>query len=229
MEPIAARKVFPGFDEPAFKVPFDLVLVTRADHVAITTTPEIAREPLDDGYVRRVFDTTRPMPTYLLAFAVGPYDLVDYGTIPANATRDRELPLRAIAARGLGDRLDYALENTDGILTVLEQYFGTPYPYKKLDLIAVPGGFGGAMENIGAITYNEFLLLMDENSPLHVVRQPGHAGMVERHLAERVIRELDHVQGRGRLLAGRRVRPRNPETRTRRNGQRLAGGCAPDP
>jgi alanyl aminopeptidase len=165
-EPIAARKVFPGFDEPAFKVPFDLVLVTRADHVAITTTPEIAREPLDDGYVRRVFDTTRPMPTYLLAFAVGPYDLVDYGAIPANAIRDRELPLRAVAARGHGVRLDYALENTDGILTVLEQYFGTPYPYKKLDLIAVPGGFGGAMENIGAITYNEFLLLMDENSPL---------------------------------------------------------------
>ena len=166
MEPIAARKVFPGFDEPAFKVPFDLVLVTRADHVAITTTPEIARETTDDGYVRRVFDTTRPMPTYLLAFIVGPYDVVDYGTIPANAVRDRELPLRAIAARGLGERLDYALENTDGILTVLEQYFGTPYPYKKLDLIAVPGGFGGAMENIGAITYNEFLLLMDENSPI---------------------------------------------------------------
>ena len=165
-ESIAARKVFPGFDEPAFKVPFDLVLVTRPDHVAITTTPEIAREPLDDGYVRRVFDTTRPMPTYLLAFAVGPYDLIDYGTIPANAIRDRELPLRAIAARGLGNRLDYALENTDGILTVLEQYFGAPYPYKKLDLIAVPGGFGGAMENIGAITYNEYLLLMDENSPI---------------------------------------------------------------
>ena len=166
MEPIAARKVFPGFDEPAFKVPFDLALVTRADHVAVTTTPEITTETLEDGYVRRVFDTTRPMPTYLLAFAVGPYDIVDYGTIPANAVRDRDLPLRAIAARGLGDRLDYALENTDGILTVLEQYFGTPYPYKKLDLIAVPGGFGGAMENIGAITYNEFLLLMDENSSL---------------------------------------------------------------
>jgi cytosol alanyl aminopeptidase len=165
-EPIAARKAFPGFDEPAFKVPFDLTLVTRADHVAITTTPEIAGEKLDDGYVRRVFDTTRPMPTYLLAFAVGPYDLVDYGTIPANSIRDREVPLRAIAARGLGDRLNYALENTDGILTVLEQYFGTPYPYRKLDLIAVPGGFGGAMENIGAITYNEFLLLMDENAPI---------------------------------------------------------------
>jgi alanyl aminopeptidase len=165
-EPIAARKAFPSFDEPAFKVPFDLTLETRADHVAVTTTPEITNETLDDGYVRRVFATTRPMPTYLLAFAVGPYDLVDYGTIPANAIRNRELPLRAIAARGLGDRLDYALENTDGILTVLEQYFGTPYPYRKLDLIAVPGGFGGAMENIGAITYNEYLLLMDGNSPI---------------------------------------------------------------
>jgi alanyl aminopeptidase len=165
-EPIAARKVFPGFDEPAFKVPFDLTLETRADHVAITTTPETGKETLDDGYVRRVFETTRPMPTYLLAFAVGPYDLVDFGTIPANSVRDRELPLRAIAARGLGGRLNYALENTDGILTELEQYFGTPYPYRKLDLIAVPGGFGGAMENIGAITYNEFLLLMDENSPI---------------------------------------------------------------
>ncbi len=166
MEPIAARKVFPGFDEPGFKVPFDLVLVTRADDVAVTTTPEIASETTDDGYVRHVFDTTRPMPTYLLAFVVGPYDIVDYGTIPANTVRDRELPLRAVAARGLGDRLRYALGNTDGILTVLEQYFGTPYPYRKLDLIAVPGGFGGAMENIGAITYSEFLLLMDENSPV---------------------------------------------------------------
>ena len=57
-----------------------------------------------------------------------PYDLVDYGTIPANWIRERELPLRAIAARGLGERLNYALENTDGILTVLEQYFGAPYP-----------------------------------------------------------------------------------------------------
>ena len=165
-QPIAARKAFPGFDEPAFKVPFDLVLVTRSDHVAITTTPEIATETLDDGYVRRVFDTTQPMPTYLLAFAVGPDDLVDYGAIPANAIRDREVPFRAIATRGLGERLDYALENTDGILTVLEQYFGTPYPYQKLDLIAVPGGFGGAMENIGAITYNEILLLMGEESPV---------------------------------------------------------------
>jgi alanyl aminopeptidase len=165
-EPIAARQVFPGFDDPGFKVPFDLSLVTQADDVAITNTPEAASEDLTDGFVRHTFETTRPMPTYLLAFAVGPYDVVDYGMIPPNSIRDRGVRLRGIVAKGLGHRAEYALQHTDGLLTVLEEYFGTPYPYRKLDLIAMPESFGGAMENIGAITYDEYLLLMDEDSPL---------------------------------------------------------------
>jgi len=165
-QPIAARDVFPGFDEPGFKVPFDLALITRTADVAITTTPEASVEALGFDLVKHVFETTRPMPTYLIAIAVGPYDLVDYGMIPANSVRNRELPLRAIAAHGQGENLDYALNNTDGILSVLEEYFGTPYPYKKLDLIAMPERFGGAMENVGAITYDEYLLLMDEDSPV---------------------------------------------------------------
>ncbi len=165
-EPIAARQAFPGFDEPGFKVPFDLVVVSRAGDVTITTTPEVSVEALEDGFVRHLFARTRPLPTYLLAFAVGPYDLVDYGMIPANSIRQREVALRGVAARGLGERLAYALENTAGLLAVLEEYFATPYPYRKLDLIAVPEGFGGAMENPGAITYDEYLLLMDEESAL---------------------------------------------------------------
>jgi alanyl aminopeptidase len=165
-EPIAARQAFPGFDEPGFKVPFDLALVARADDVAVTTTPEKTYQVVDDGMVRRTFETTRALPTYLLAFAVGTYDLVDDGPIPPNDIRDRPLPLRGLTARGQGERMHYALKQTGGILTALEQYFGMPYPYRKLDLIAVPEGFGGAMENPGAITYNEWLVLMDENSSL---------------------------------------------------------------
>lgn len=166
LQAIAARRVFPGFDEPGFKVPFDLSIVARADDEVVTTTPEASVEPLDDGFVKHVFETTRPMPTYLLAFAVGPYDVVDYGMLPPNAVRKREVALRGVAARGQGDRLDYALKNTDGLLSALEEYFGMPYPYKKLDIIAVPESFGGAMENVGAIVYDEYLLLMDEDSPL---------------------------------------------------------------
>ena len=59
-QPIAARKAFPGFDEPAFKVPFDLMLVTRSDHVAITTTSEIATEALEDGYVCLLYTSPSP-------------------------------------------------------------------------------------------------------------------------------------------------------------------------
>lgn len=169
-EPVGARQLIPSFDQPDFKVPFDLKLITRADDVVVTTTPEVSSETLDDGFVRRVYATTPPLPTYLLAFAVGPYDLVDFGMIPPNSIRDREVRLRGIAAKGLGDRLQYALENTNGLLTKLEEYFGSPYPYRKIDLIAVPESFGGAMENVGAITYDEYLLLLDENSPANQKR-----------------------------------------------------------
>jgi len=165
-QPIAARQVFPGFDEPVFKVPFSIVVESPAQNVVVTNTPEISSTVSADGFVRHVFEITRPLPTYLLAFAVGPYDVVDFGLIPTNSIRDQAIPLRGIAARGLAGRMDYALENTGNLLFELEKYFGTPYPYKKLDLIAMPESFGGAMENAGAITYDEYLLLMDEHSPL---------------------------------------------------------------
>ncbi len=165
-EAIAARQAFPGFDEPGFKAPFDITIVARQDDVVVTTTPEAKREELGGGRTRHVFKTTRPLPTYLIAFAVGPYDVKDIGPIPPNAVRDRPVPLRGIAARGQGDRFTYALENTPGLLTALENYFGTPYPWEKLDLIAVPEPVGWAMENVGAITYDEYGIMMDADAPV---------------------------------------------------------------
>ncbi|MFP3943450.1 MAG: M1 family metallopeptidase [Alphaproteobacteria bacterium] len=172
-EAIDARRVFPGFDEPAFKVPFDISVTARADHVVITTTPQISEEEVvsgeepGGGLVKRTFATTEPLPTYLLAFAVGPYDLVTADPIPPlDGVRDRPVPLRAVAARGKGEKLEYALEHTAGILGALERYFGTEYPYRKLDIIAAPQFAFGAMENVGAIIYTERLILLNEDAPL---------------------------------------------------------------
>ena len=137
-EAIAARQAFPGFDEPGFKTPFEIAITARKDDIVVTTTAETGRQDLGNGSVRHVFKTTRPLPTYLIAFAVGPYDVAEIGPIPPSAVRDRPLPLRGIAANGQGKRFQYALENTAGLLSALEAYFGTPYPYDKLDLIAVP-------------------------------------------------------------------------------------------
>jgi alanyl aminopeptidase len=166
LEPVAGRQIFPGFDEPRFKTPFDVHITARADDRVITNSPEIDATELADGWVRHEFATTPPLPTYLLAFAVGPYDVVDAPAIPANSIRTEPLPFRGIAARNMGGRFGIALTDTPGLVAALEDYFGIPYPYAKLDLIAMPADFGGAMENVGAITYDERLILVGDDPPL---------------------------------------------------------------
>ncbi|HJZ11151.1 MAG TPA: M1 family metallopeptidase, partial [Acidobacteriota bacterium] len=163
-EAISARLCFPGFDEPSFKTPFDITLTIPGDHSAITNTLPVEEIPLQNGGKRIRFATTKELPTYLIAIAVGPFDVVSGPDIPATAVRQTPVPLRAVAVRGKGSRLQYALQNTGGILTVLEEYFGIAYPFEKLDLIAVPDFDWGAMENAGAITFRESLLVIDEQT-----------------------------------------------------------------
>jgi len=164
-EAIEARRAFPCFDEPAFKTPFDVTLTVAKDHVAVANTPVESKEILPDGRQRIRYATTKPMPTYLLAWLVGPFD-VRVGAMPAAGPRQREIPFRGLAARGRGDELAYALEHTPPMLEVLERYFDAPYPFEKIDVIAVPDFAAGAMENVGAITFSESALLVDpETAP----------------------------------------------------------------
>ena len=168
-EPLGAREAFPSFDEPKFKVPFTLSITSPSDEVVISNTPEVSIAPVTvegQAWTKHQFAQTRPLPSYLIAFAVGPYDVVDYGEIPPNSIRKTPLKLRGLTAADKGEQVEFALEGTEAILTALEEYFGTPYPYEKLDLIAAPDYAFGAMENPGAIVYREFLLLLNEDSPL---------------------------------------------------------------
>jgi alanyl aminopeptidase len=162
-EAISARLAFPGFDEPRFKTPFTTTLVVPESHGAISNTPELSSEAVA-GMKFVHFAPTKPLPTYLVAFAVGEFDVVEWADLPATDIRTRPLPLRGIAAKGKGDQLAYALEGTNAIVTALESYFGTPYPWAKLDILAVPDFASGAMENAGAITYRETLLLFDDTA-----------------------------------------------------------------
>lgn len=180
-EATSARRAFPGFDEPRFKVPFDVTLTVRQDHEAAANTPERDRQDLPDDMRRIRYATTRPMPTYLLAWAVGPLDIVEHEAIPANDVRTRPLPLRGIAVKGRGGRLAFALEHTAAFLAMMEEYFGIEYPYAKLDIVAVPDFAAGAMENIGLITFRETLLLLDASAPER--QQRAYAGVMAHELA----------------------------------------------
>ncbi|HUB84305.1 MAG TPA: M1 family metallopeptidase, partial [Rhizomicrobium sp.] len=165
-----ARRAFPSFDEPGFKTPFDVTVIAPQGDKVIANTPVIHDASAGNGMTRWVFDQTKPLPTYLIALAVGPLDIVDGGDIPANQYRDHPIHLRGIAARGMGSKLLYALSLTPSVVTALENYYGVPYAYQKLDVLAVPDFAAGAMENAGAVTFREQLLLMDADAPLEQKR-----------------------------------------------------------
>jgi len=169
-EPLGAREAFPSFDEPKFKVPFTLSITSPSDQVVYANTPKTGVADGADGWTKHSFAKTRPLPTYLVAFGAGPYDVTDFGEIPPNSVRKTPLKLRGLTAKGKGNEVKYALDGTEPILTALEDYFGSPYPYEKLDLIAAPEYAFGAMENPGAIVYLEYLLLLNEDSPLRQKR-----------------------------------------------------------
>lgn len=169
MEAIDARKAFPGFDEPRFKTPYKVSVVAPKDQKVITNGALVESREMEEGWVLYEFAETRPLPSYLIAFAIGPYDINNGRAIPGTAERP-EIPLRGVAAKGKGPQTAQSIEDTHDILTWMEGYFDYPYPYGKLDLIAAPDFAYGAMENAGAIIYRESRLLVDSNTPLSQLR-----------------------------------------------------------
>jgi alanyl aminopeptidase len=164
-EPTDARRVFPCFDEPRFKTPFQLTLRVPAGESAVSNTPVEMRRELEGQQSELRFARTEKLPTYLVAIAVGPLDIVEVPPIAASGVRPRPLPLRGVAARGRGPELAFALKEAPALVESLERYFGIAYPYPKLDLIAVPDFAAGAMENAGAITFRDTLLLLGDAAP----------------------------------------------------------------
>ncbi|MBL0220149.1 MAG: M1 family metallopeptidase [Myxococcales bacterium] len=148
-----ARQAFPTFDEPSFKVPWKLTLHTKQALVALSNTPVVAERPEPNGMKAVEFAETKPLPAYLVAFTVGPYDLVDAGKTKSG------VPVRIVVPRGRSADAGYAAKVTVELLERVEQYFGTPYPYPKLDLVAFAVFNAGAMENPGLITYRQNILL----------------------------------------------------------------------
>lgn len=146
-ESISARAAFPCFDEPGFKTPWTLTIEAPKDEQVFANTPPTAETPTIEGWRKVTFAATKPLPSYLVAFAVGPFEVVDAGRAGQNQT-----PVRIIVPKGRAAEAEYARKVTGSVVERLEKYFSIPYPYEKVDHIAVPAK-RGAMENPGLITY----------------------------------------------------------------------------
>ena len=154
-ETMNARRAFPCFDEPGWKTPWQLTLDVPAALVTVSNTPIVDETAFPDGAKRVRFAPTPPLPSYLIAMAVGPFDVVDGGTAGRKKT-----PLRYFAPRGRGAEARYAKQITPRLVELLEDYFGMAYPFEKLDSVSIPQTVGfGAMENVGMITYSGRLIL----------------------------------------------------------------------
>jgi alanyl aminopeptidase len=150
-----ARRAFPCFDQPSFKTPWDISLIVPKGTKAFANTPEVDSKSQPGGLKLVRFATSRPLPSYLVAFAVGPFDIVDAGKAGQHKT-----PVRIIMPKGHTGEAQFAVRAIPELLNLLEDYFGTPYPYEKLDSVAMPiSNF--AMENVGLITYGSSLLLAE--------------------------------------------------------------------
>jgi alanyl aminopeptidase len=158
-EAVYARRAFPCFDEPDSKVPWQVTLDVPKQLVAVSNAPAVAEAPLAGDKKRVEFAPTKPLPSYLVAFGVGPFEFVDAGKTK------RGTPVRVVTLAHRAADGAYAAKTSAKLVDYLEDYFGTPYPYAKLDMLAIPITVGfGAMENAGLITYTETLMLMDARS-----------------------------------------------------------------
>ncbi|PYK76950.1 MAG: aminopeptidase [Verrucomicrobia bacterium] len=147
-----ARRLFPCWDEPAFRARFQLTTVVPENWMAVSNMPVAIEKKVSGG--REVeFQPSPSMSSYLVVFCAGEFDAVESDV--------DGVKLRITTTRGKGESARYALEVTAQILHYYNEYFGIPYPLPKLDQLAIPGGFGGAMENWGGITYYETALLFD--------------------------------------------------------------------
>jgi puromycin-sensitive aminopeptidase len=172
-----ARRAFPSWDEPDLKAVFGVTLIVAPDLTALSNGPEIERSTLEDGRVRIVFADTMSMSTYLVAFVVGHLDLTD----PVDAGG---VPTRVAHVPGKGPLASFALEVGAHALNWFADYYGIPYPDRKVDHIALPDFAQGAMENLGCITYREAALLVDPATSTH-----GE----QLDVAETVAHELAHM------------------------------------
>jgi puromycin-sensitive aminopeptidase len=151
-----ARRAFPCWDEPALKAVFQVTLVIDEGLAAISNARVIRETPLrSSGKKEVVFADSVKMSTYLVAFIVGEFE----GTEPAMVG---SAPLRVWAVPGKRHLAKFAQEIGRFSLSHFSSYYGIPYPGDKLDLIAIPDFASGAMENLGAITFRETALLVDE-------------------------------------------------------------------
>ena len=147
-----ARRAFPCWDEPEAKATFDISIIADNKFTAISNMPVISKKKLGKKTLYK-FGKTPVVSTYLIYLGVGEFEYL--------TSKIGKIQIRVVTTKGNKSKGKFSLDLGKKLLTSYEKYFGIKYPLPKLDLIAVPDFAAGAMENWGAITFRETILLYD--------------------------------------------------------------------
>lgn len=146
--PADANQLFPCFDQPDLKARVALALRAPRTWTLVANGSVAAADTVRDVVTTR-FTETRPLSTYLIAFAAGPWRRY------ASTVRGRTIHLYARASRASEVDADTLLQLSHRALAWMEAYFARPYPFEKFDLLLAPAFPFGGMEHPGLVMYNE--------------------------------------------------------------------------
>lgn len=163
MEPTDARRLLPCWDEPAFRATFQLSVDLPKELSVYSNMPAASTTAVSPKLQRVEFQRTPKMPSYLVVLVAG--------RLQRLVSEQDGVQIGIVTTEGKQASAAYALEATKQLLHYYNDYFGVPFPLPKLDQIAIPGGFAGAMENWGGITYIETALLYDPKTSSEETRQ----------------------------------------------------------
>ncbi|WP_456425197.1 M1 family aminopeptidase [Rhodocaloribacter sp.] len=157
--PDRAHFALPLFDQPNLKARFRLTLHVPEGWKAVANGPLAETDTTGDGATFR-FAETKPISTYLFAFAAGRFET-------ETAVRDgRTMTMyhRETDAEKLARNRDAIFDLHATALAWLEDYTGIPYPFDKFDFVLIPSFQYGGMEHPGAILYRQASLMLDASA-----------------------------------------------------------------
>ncbi|MDG1165325.1 MAG: aminopeptidase N [Porticoccaceae bacterium] len=162
-EPYDAHRLFPHFDQPDLKASYSMQVSAPDDWQVISSTRESSIKQVADKRVW-TFPTSAVFSSYIFSLHGGNYAVWE--------DQFEDIPLRLFARQSLAQyvNLDEWFIPTKQSFGFFNQYFGIPYPFGKYDQIIVPDFNAGAMENVGAVTFNEVYIAKGEKSTLSKMR-----------------------------------------------------------